>query len=66
MSNGAIPEGLHVLHRCDEPRCCNPEHLFLGTQAENMADMHRKGRSRNQYTSQSNGRRPASRVLPPG
>jgi hypothetical protein len=53
LVNGPIPEGMHVLHRCDEPRCCNPDHLFLGTQAENMADMHRKGRSRNQYTGKS-------------
>jgi hypothetical protein len=63
MARGAIPPGLHVLHRCDEPRCCNPEHLFLGTQAENMADMHRKGRSRNQYTRQP--QRPAAAVNPP-
>ena len=50
MANGCIPAGMQVLHRCDEPRCCNPEHLFLGTQSENMADMRRKGRGRNQYT----------------
>ena len=48
LTNGPIPNGLCVLHRCDNPPCLNIEHLFLGTQAETVADMSAKGRVRNQ------------------
>src|SRR5688572_27215265 len=37
LVNGAIPRGLHVLHTCENSRCCNPSHLHLGTHAENIA-----------------------------
>lgn len=44
MRNGPVPDGLHVLHKCDNPRCVNPNHLFLGTNIDNVHDRHTKGR----------------------
>lgn len=43
-ANGPIPDGMLVLHSCDNPPCCNPNHLFLGTQSDNMRDCANKGR----------------------
>ena len=42
---GEIPQGIQICHTCDNPKCCNPDHLFLGTSQDNHDDMAKKNRS---------------------
>jgi len=46
LTFGKIPDGLFVLHHCDNRWCVNPQHLYVGTQKDNMADMSTRGRDR--------------------
>lgn len=72
LAVGPIPPGMHVLHRCDNPPCCNPAHLFIGTNRDNHADKVAKERqargdrhsSRTHPESVPRGERHASRTHP--
>lgn len=44
VHNGEIPQGMYILHKCDNPTCVNPDHLFIGTQKDNVDDCIEKGR----------------------
>lgn len=50
MHNGELPPGLHILHKCDNPSCVRPDHLFLGKDKENAVDRERKGRGASKLT----------------
>lgn len=53
---GEIPEGMQVCHSCDNPSCCNPEHLWIGTPKENTQDCIKKGRLNSQKRAKSAGK----------
>jgi len=66
LTNGPIPEGFVVCHRCDNPPCINPAHLFLGTQRENIIDMYAKGRGNGKWKFCARGHPLSGDNLTPG
>lgn len=66
IHNGEIPNDLHVLHRCDNPPCCNPRHLWLGTDADNVNDRIAKGRTSADHSNRERGNYHHSRRRPEG
>jgi hypothetical protein len=58
LYRGEVPEGQSVLHSCDVPSCVNPDHLFLGSQQDNLSDMARKNRGRKGELPYGVGRQP--------
>lgn len=62
IANGPLPDGAVVMHRCDNPPCVNPEHLAIGTQLDNIADMHAKGRASGGRTPRPGTQNPNAKV----
>lgn len=56
LAGGRLEPGMCVMHTCDNPKCCNPDHLVAGTHAQNMADMRVKGRRKGINSGEKNGR----------
>lgn len=55
LHNGLVPDGMVVCHHCDNPACVRPDHLFVGTQKDNIQDMLKKGRARNKWSGRVQG-----------
>jgi hypothetical protein len=55
INKGIIPKDKQVLHTCDMALCCNPNHLYLGTQQENIKDRDKRGRQRNKHSAKQLG-----------
>ena len=63
LANGEIPEDMDVLHKCDNPPCVNPDHLFLGSAGDNLRDMYAKGRRSGKGIKNGNSRLSESDVI---
>ncbi len=61
---GPVENGMCVLHKCDVPMCVNPDHLFVGTQLENIADRHSKGRTKSAIGSRQHLSKLSERDIP--